>query len=383
MATIGRSASLAAVGVAAFALVLAPALAHDVPPVPTEVTGGPLAPPGEPLSLSGTTLPFLFEVNRGQADKRARFVVRRPGYNVFLTPTGLVTVLAGIPEAAPDGADARPTEPPAPSEPPPAMALHMQFVGASERAVIAPVGKAVTTANLFLGNAAAGWQRDVPLHATVRYANVYRGTDLYVNSHRGRLAYHWVLRQGRGAGRIRMRFTGARAVSLDADGRLVVELPNGGRIVHHGPRVSEHLNGRERLLPGRFRMLSGDTVGFVIGRPQQGATGVIDPEIDFGTYFGGTGGEAIRHGFHATNAFKLPRLDLDRDAEGRLLIGGTTMSADLPAAAGAIPPPGSNAFAARLDADDPAGARFDFVTYVGGSFNDDAFGIVAGGQGQT
>ena len=50
-----------------------------------------------PASLSTMALPFLFEKNEGQKDRRVKFLVRRSGHNLFLTQNSLVFVLANRP----------------------------------------------------------------------------------------------------------------------------------------------------------------------------------------------------------------------------------------------------------------------------------------------
>ncbi|MBT7755770.1 MAG: hypothetical protein HN732_00480, partial [Rhodospirillaceae bacterium] len=332
----------------------------------------------EGRSLSRTTMPLVFEKNIGQANKQVRYLVRRPGFNLFLTPTSLVTVMAGLSGNDPrDDADrghfvARPVKAP------PSMALHMQLVGANSDADILGEDKLAARANLFFGNDAAAWKKGAPLHASVRYSKIYRDTDLHISSQSGRLAYSFMLGPRGRAAAIRMRFTGVASVSIDNRGRLVLVLPNGGRIRHAAPMMFEHIGGRQRRLKGRFRMLSRDTVGFKVAKRRPGSVLVIDPEIDFGTYFGGSGEEPLLHGFHRFNAFTIPALDMDLDEQGRLLIGGTTLSSDLPKAAGPIPPAGSSAFAARIDVNNPAGPRIDYVSYFAGSDADQGYGIAAG-----
>ena len=143
-------------------------------------------------SLSRSSLPLVFEENVGQADKRVRFLVRRPDYNLFLTQTGMVAVMAAETEA------------------PPSMALHMQLVGASADADVSGEDTLAAKANVFFGGKPADWKKGVALHAAVHYDEVYRDTDLYVLSQSGRLAYSFVLGPRGQAARIRMRFTGPR-----------------------------------------------------------------------------------------------------------------------------------------------------------------------------
>jgi hypothetical protein len=39
-------------------------------------------------------LPLSFEINEGQVDRRTKFLSRGPGYELFLTATGLVLTLS-------------------------------------------------------------------------------------------------------------------------------------------------------------------------------------------------------------------------------------------------------------------------------------------------
>ena len=161
-------------------------------------------------SLSRSSLPLVFEENVGQADKRVRFLVRRPDYNLFLTQTGMVAVRAGLSGSDRSSDKRRAPVMAAETEAPPSMALHMQLVGASADADVSGEDTLAAKANVFFGGKPADWKKGVALHAAVHYDEVYRDTDLYVLSQSGRLAYSFVLGPRGQAARIRMRFTGPR-----------------------------------------------------------------------------------------------------------------------------------------------------------------------------
>jgi hypothetical protein len=331
---------------------------------------------------TGTKPPFLFEENLGQADKRAAFVVRRSGYNVFLTKTGFVTVLRGIPPtvaaSGPKTIEQHDAMPPEKS-----MALHMQFVSAQGSVTVSGEKSTGTRTSYFIGNDPAKWIRNVPMHAAVKYTGLYRDTDMYAESDGGRLRYHFVVGPKGKPERIRMRFTGIKAADIDAEGRLILTLPNGLTVVHHPPRAFEYSKTEEHQIEAAFELITQDTVAFKLPKRRPGTTLLIDPEIDFATYFGGTGNDSHTAGLHFVNQFQTPLLDLDTDAQDRILVGGTTYSTDLPNAAGPVTPGFSASFAARLDPNASGGAAWDYVSYVGGSLEDDGFGITAGPNGSA
>lgn len=333
------------------------------------------------ISASSSRLPFLFEANNGQAEARARFIVRRPGYNVFLTDTGLVSVLQGLPPSTETGEQdklSRQTD----SEPTKAMALHMQFVGSGTEG-LKGIDPSKATANYYVGSNQKNWHRDIPMFGGVKYAGLYPSIDMYVANGGARLSYHFSVGPKGNPSRIRMRFTGTKAVKVDADGNLILTLPNGGTVVHRPPRTFEYSGTESHEISSAFKLVTQDTVGFTIGKYQRGSTLVIDPEIDFGTYFGGPGNDANFIGVHRLNGLQLPLTDIDTDQQNRILVGATVMSAELPNAAGPVSPVNKLAVGARLNPDAAGGPAWDYVTYVGGDNHNDVQGITAGPNGSA
>lgn len=333
------------------------------------------------ISASYSRLPFLFEANTGQADARAKFIVRRPGYSVFLTNMGLVSVLQGLhPPTEPDGHDKLNWR--TDSKPPKAMALHMQFVG-SQSSGLDGIDPSQVSASYYIGSDKNNWRRDIPMFGGVKYASLYPNIDMYVANGGSRLSYHFSVGPKGNPARIRMRFTGTRDVKVDSDGRLILTLPNGGTVIHRPPRTFEYSGTQSREISSAFELVAQDTVGFKIDKYRRGATLVIDPEIDFGTYFGGPGNDANFIGVHRLNGLQLPLADIDTDQQNRLLVGASVMSADLPNAAGPISPTYKLAVGARLNPDATGGPAWEYVTYIGGDEDNQIHGITAGSNGRA
>ncbi len=331
--------------------------------------------------IGGTKLPFLFEKNMGQTDKRAAFVVRRSAYNVFLTSTGMVTVLGSltVPQQHEAGAEKQSAKP----ESGASYALHMQLVGARKSVDINGVDRVETRASYFVGSVPSRWIRDVDMFKGVTYEGIYRDVDMFVGTNGGKLSYHFVVGPRGNHANIRIRFTGIEGAAIDDGGRLRLRLENGRDIVHHPPRVFEIDGKQSREVNARFVLLTQDTVGFSVPERTRGTTLLIDPEVDFATYFGGSSAEPIRKHIIAVNDLQIPVLDMDTDGESRLLLGGATLSADLPDAAGPISPAPFKAFAARLDPDAAGGPAWDYVSYIGGTTSEFAYGITAGRNGNA
>src|SRR4029077_11964050 len=91
--------------------------------------------------------------------------------------------------------------------------------------------------NYFVGSDPKKWRTGVPNYAGVRYANVYPGIDLiYHGSDQQRLEYDFVVAPGADPRRIEFGFKGARTLSLNAEGDLVVHTEL-GEVIEHAPMI--------------------------------------------------------------------------------------------------------------------------------------------------
>src|SRR6185312_8809427 len=71
------------------------------------------------------------------------------------------------------------------------------------------------------------WRRNIPTYARVRYRGLYPGIDLVYYGRDGALEYDFAVAAGADPRQIRLAFPGARGLSLDAAGDLLVETAAG------------------------------------------------------------------------------------------------------------------------------------------------------------
>lgn len=356
-------------------------VAEKEPPSPSSLSALPgpsVARPTAPMTartpLSTTALPFLFEKNQGQKDGRVSFFVRHPGFNLFLTEKSIVTVLSS-PSKKSQGRTARSFETGTWAGPTKAVALHLDFVNANPSATVSPVGRPAAFVNVYEGNIPSNWKRKVPSYSRVRYDKLYPDTDLWLSSANGQLSYYFTLGAGGSPDVIGMKFKRAQSLKLDGEGNLEITLSNGRRLIHQAPKAFDQLGGNQRTLRAGFRITGADTVGFRIKGRRPGSKLTIDPIIDFGTYFGGGSDESTVAQNVTTPS---PLIDLAVLEDGDLLIGGTTLSTDLPEATGTVSPGRTMAFAARLDPDNVSGGEIRYVSYISGTNSDSAHAITVG-----
>jgi hypothetical protein len=201
----------------------------------------------------------------------------------------------------------------------------------------------------------------VPNFKRVRYASVYPGIDLVLyGSSRRTLEYDLVVKPSAKPEAIEMQFPGARKITVDHEGNLTIGL-DGGEIVQPRPEVYQVLGDHRHEIGGNY-VLHGDRVGFKVNKYDCSEPLVIDPQLEFLTYLGGSG---IDH----LNAIAL-------DGDNNIYVTGQTSSTDFPVTAGVFQPSinstHANAFVAKMNSN---ATTLVYSTYLGGSSSDSGHAI--------
>jgi beta-propeller repeat-containing protein len=237
-------------------------------------------------------LPLSFETNQGQTGKRVKFLARGRGYSLFLTSNEAVLALKrASPESkeAKGAADAglalsRST----PSES--TECVRMKLVGVSPAARESGVDELPGKANYFIGNDPKKWRTNVPTYAKVKYEAVYPGVDLIYYGNQQQLEYDFVVAAGADPKAIRLSFGGARKLSLDEQGNLVLEARH-GQVSLERPQVYQEAKGERRAIEGHYVLQAGNTVSFTVASYDHRKPLVIDPALAYSTYLGGSSGD--------------------------------------------------------------------------------------------
>jgi hypothetical protein len=128
-----------------------------------------MQPSGE---ASFARLPFIFEANRGQAEKAVEFLARGADYTVLLEGEKTEIVL---PPPRGNGMD----EAGSPS------LVTIEFVGANRNAQFEAGQLLPGKSNYILGKESSRWLVDIPQYGRVTQKSVYRGIDLVYNRMKG------------------------------------------------------------------------------------------------------------------------------------------------------------------------------------------------------
>jgi hypothetical protein len=307
------------------------------------------------LSEAYGKLPLSFEANAGQTDARVKFISRGAGYTLFLMPDEAVLALSRSQqherqEAAVQGIRENPLSTATD-------VLKMKVIGANREAVVAGLEELQGKVNYFAGKDSAKWRIDISTYEKVHYEEVYAGIDLVYYGNNRQLEYDFKVAAGADPGRIKLGFEGAKRISIDAGGDLLLET-EGGEVRQHKPVIYQERAGARQEISGGYVMLSNGEVGFEIGEYDRSRKLVIDPTIVYATYFPG----------NISGWFLAAPFDIAVDSQGNAYVTGWTFSTDFPTTPGAFQTtyagPGTEAFVTKINA---TGTALVYSTYLGGN----------------
>ncbi len=307
------------------------------------------------VNSSYIRLPLLFEQNQGQSQAQVKFLSRGRGYTAFLTKDGMVLSLR------PDTGDARPVPPNAPalkSGPKSNATLQFKLTGAAPNPVAVGEDPQPGRVNYFIGNDPKKWHTNIATYGRVRYRNVYPGIDLvYYGNHR-QLEYDFTVAPGADASRIQFEIKGAKTVSIDANGDLILNTGT-GELHFQSPAIYQESNGSRVPVQGGYVMKDSTHVGFQLAAHDDAKTTVIDPALVYATYLGGSGDDQPA--------------GIAVDSSGNVYVAGYTDSSDFPLATlGTLPSGSEHVFVAKLDA---SGSNLVYADYLGGSNQDYGYAL--------
>lgn len=362
--------------------------------------------PAPPLKSAATRtlsqMPVYFVANQGQAElSEAAYFVQGRATTVYFTPQGVVYRLR----------NRSPFQPAA-------LGAHAESVVRQEflNAALSPrvEGRQLTSARMsyFLGPQ-ENWVTGVPSFAEVLYPDLWEGIDLSFTGPAGNLKYTFTVRPGADPSRIAFSYRGATRVSLTGKGSLRVETAAGG-FTDDAPVAWQDTEAGRVPVSVAFR-LDGEQVRFAVGDYDRSRELILDPVVVvYSGFLGGTladysdgiaidGAGNVYLALHTDNGLAIVnKVSADGtsllysatlgggraygvavDAAGHAYVAGAA-SAAFPTTIGAYSTTHSggayDVFVVKMN---PAGTGLIYSTYVGGSNEDVAYGIVIDSAGNA
>ena len=217
-----------------------------------------------------------------------RYAFSSSGANVLMTDSGPVFQIF---QPSTTSATANTASPLPASLAAPAAVQSEQFSATFEGAnTVAPVGleQAATTFNYYVGDSSQ-WRSNVPAYQQVAYDNLYSGINLVTYGQSDSLKYEFDVAPGANYQQISVHYSGIEGLSIDSQGVLHIQTAL-GQLTDAAPVIYQNINGQQVAVAGRFQLLDADTYTFVVtGAYDHSQQLVIDPNLTWATYVGGSG----------------------------------------------------------------------------------------------
>jgi len=319
-------------------------------------------------------LPLYFIENRGQADGKVSFYERGAGHATFFTGDGVVLALSKKesktykPSFTEDILGLK-TEDFAKTT---TEALSLSFVGANKEARITADDKKTGHVNYFIGNDKTKWRSNIPTYGAVTYEDVYKNIDIRFYGNNKNMEHDVIVKPGGDISNVKFAYKGIKGLKVTEGGDLEVALKK-GKIIEQRPVIYQEIGGRRVAVEGSYRILKrGDGAfeyGFDVASYDHSKKIVIDPVLVYSTYLGGSGAD-----FGSNIAV---------DSLGAAYITGSTDSADFPLMNPIQAANGGGLYDVFVTKINPAGTALVYSTYLGGTGNDQGFGIDVDGTGSV
>jgi gliding motility-associated-like protein len=327
--------------------------------VVTGLTGGSWAHDHLPPSLSrNSSLAFI--ENKGQWIDEAKFKADIPGGVMFLTNNGFVYNFVSQKDVdriheLTCGSNS-PTTANVANEIVRYHAYRVNFVGANNNAQFKPSARRSEYHNYFLGNDASRWAGNVGLFGVVEQENVYDGIDLkvYSSNTSASLKYDFIVNPGADAGKIALSFDGVKP-EITREGHLKIKT-SVNEVVEKAPYTYQNIEGKEVKVASRYKFQNG-VLSFEFPNGYNKAYDlIIDPDLVFATYSGGTGSSSF---YSYTTTY---------DANGNLYAGADAWGTGWPVSTGAYQTTwGGGGHETAINKYSSDGTTLIFSTYFGGS----------------
>ena len=245
------------------------------------------------------------------------------------------------------------------------MMIKASFVGTNPNPRMVGEEEMDYKCNYFLGNDPTKWRTDVPNYSAVVYEDIYPGIDLKYYGNGKQMEYDFIVSPGANPSQIMVQYEGAKSVSVNSAGELVVET-DWGEVIEQQPVVYQ-LSGSDRVsVAGEYALKGDRAFGFELPDGYNADLPlVIDPMLVYSTYLGGNNDDV---GYA-----------IAVDASGAAYVTGVTYSTDFPTLNPYQPYQGGwDVFVTKLSA---SGDSLVYSTYLGGNDWDKGRGIAVDASG--
>jgi hypothetical protein len=286
--------------------------------------------------LLNQNFPLVFVENRGQWDPSVKYMAQKGESTLWLKNDGMYLA------SRQKGKE---------------QVVHLLFEGASNRVQLTGENASSGKHNYLRGNDPKKWQKAVPGYESVRFHNIYQGVNLQVKEANNHLEYDLLVAPKTDLTQIKIRVDGVKELSVDPDGSLIMETAL-GPIKQTIPLTWEELpSGEKRPLDAEFKIFDNNHFGFQVPQRNQELALVIDPGLEWSTFWGSSG-----------TSTQVSQILLSNN--GDIITVGYVMGTDLPLTPGTYDTTQNGLTDIFITRFSPDGSQMITSTLLGGSKTD-------------
>ena len=319
-------------------------------------------------------LPLYFIENKGQLDPRVRFYVKTSGQTLHFTDEGIVFDLFRSEKEAGQGTESAEKGRQTPGAKIERLVFNLVFENAQKGVLIKGLDRQDAGINYFIGHDRTQWKTAIPTYKGIVYKGIYRGIDLKVFGNGRALEYEFIVNPSGNPDDILLTYSGIKGLSVSGKGELLIGTAF-GELKETRPYIYQEIKG-ERVVNGGFKIRNPArhsqngrfSYGFQVASYNPSHPLIIDPNLSYSTYLGGSDTD-MGHGIAV-------------DSSGNAYITGFTYSTDFPTQNPfqATSSAGLDAFITKLS---PSGSALVYSTHLGGSGADEGYGIAIDASGSA
>ena len=204
-------------------------------------------------------------------------------------------------------------------------------------------------------------KRKARSYSAILIKNIYKGIDWKIYTIDGKVKYDFIVQPNADINRLKMKYIGADKIQILDNGSLSISCPLG--VLTEASPYTYDLNSKAKI-SSQFQLDNG-VVSFLVDKPSDSF--VIDPEISWCTYYGGTKTETMSKVINGPNGYMY-------------LVGSTESSSGIASPGSHSPEYKGGTMDGILVCMDTSGQRI-WATYFGGNGTDGLSGIAADKNG--
>lgn len=239
------------------------------------------------------------------------------------------------------------------------ISANLIFVNANLAAPIVASEQEGYEQNFYLAHTGESGITHIHCYKTITYKSIYPYIDMVLHIKEHGMKYEFVVHPKGKISDIGMQWQGLSGLQMAENGGIRYDLPIAGYdgMVESGPVSYQSC----KIIPTRFEK-KGQIIGFETSSFSRRKTLIIDPDLSWGTYFGGSAADGAQA--------------IQSDAQGNIYMAGFTNSTSGIATSGAFhsamgTPANMDAYLAKFD----NAGKLLWATYYGGTADEIGFGV--------